>query len=110
MTSSGEVRRIARDFLWLAALAPLVSVFAFVFDGIYIGATWSRDMRNLMVLSLLSYLAMWFALQPFGNTGLWIAYLTFYAARGALQALRYPSLLRASFPDARPATPASPRP
>jgi MATE family multidrug resistance protein len=97
MTSSGDVRRMAREFLWLAALSPLVSVFAFVFDGIYIGATWSRDMRNLMMLSLASYLAMWFALQPFGNTGLWIAYLTFYAARGGLQALRYPSLLRASF-------------
>ena len=46
-------------------------MFAFAFDGIFIGATWSRDMRNLMLLSLLIYLATWFALQPFGNAGLW---------------------------------------
>ena len=108
MTASDAVRRGARDFLWLATLAPLAFVFAFVFDGIYVGATWSRDMRNLMILSLAIYLGTWFALQPFGNTGLWIAYLAFYAARGGLQALRYPSLLKASFPTV--ATPASPRP
>jgi MATE family multidrug resistance protein len=97
MTTSAEVRRIAREFLWLAAIAPVLGVFAFTYDGIFIGATWTRDMRNLMILSLLIYLAAWALLRPFGNTGLWGALLVLYAARGGLQALRYPSLLRASF-------------
>ncbi len=56
-------------------------------------------MRNLMLLSLLIYVATWFVLQPFGNAGLWGALIVFYIARGGLQALRYPALLRASFKD-----------
>ena len=97
MTASDEVRRVARDFLLFAVIVPLPGVFAFAFDGVFIGATWSRDMRNLMLLSLLTYVATWFVLQPFGNAGLWGALIAFYIARGGLQALRYPALLRASF-------------
>ncbi len=97
MTASVEVRRIARDYLWFVALAPLLGVFAFVYDGVYIGATWARDMRNLMVLSLLIFLTAWLALRSFGNAGLWTALLVHYAARGGLQALRYPALFKASF-------------
>ena len=83
-------------------LAPLLGVFAFAFDGIYIGATWARDMRNLMVLSLLIFLGAWLALRSFGNAGLWGALLVHYAARGGLQALRYPALLRKSFGEPLP--------
>ena len=72
-------------------------MFAFAYDGIYIGATWARDMRNLMVLSLGIFLAAWLALRSFGNAGLWGALLFHYAARGGLQALRYPALFKASF-------------
>ncbi|ANW04748.1 MATE family efflux transporter [Bradyrhizobium icense] len=97
MTASAEVRRIARDYLPFVIFAPLLGVFAFAFDGIYIGATWARDMRNLMVASLVIFLAAWFALRSFGNAGLWGALLVHYAARGGLEALRYPALLRKSF-------------
>jgi MATE family multidrug resistance protein len=97
MTASVDVRRIARDYLPFVIFAPLLGVFAFAYDGIYIGATWARDMRNLMLLSLLIFLGAWFALRSFGNAGLWGAFLVHYAARGGLQALRYPALLRKSF-------------
>ena len=97
MTASAEVRRIARDYLPFVIFAPLLGVFAFAYDGIYIGATWARDMRNLMLLSLLIFLGAWLALRSFGNAGLWGALLVLYAARGGLQALRYPALLNASF-------------
>jgi MATE family multidrug resistance protein len=106
MTASVEVRRIARDYLPFVIFAPLLGVFAFAYDGVYIGATWARDMRNLMVLSLLIFLAAWLALRSFGNAGLWGALLVHYAARGGLEALRYPALFRASFATA----PANPRP
>ena len=97
MTASVDVRRIARDFLPFVVFAPLLGVFAFAFDGIYIGATWARDMRNLMLLSLLIFLGAWLALRSFGNAGLWGALLVHYAARGGLEALRYPALLKKSF-------------
>jgi MATE family multidrug resistance protein len=97
MTANEEVRRAARDFLFFVIVSPLLAVFAFAFDGVYIGATWARDMRNLMVLSLLIFLGAWLALRSFGNAGLWGALLVHYAARGGLEALRYPALLKASF-------------
>jgi MATE family multidrug resistance protein len=97
MTASLEVRRIARDYLPFVVVAPLLGVFAFAYDGVYIGATWARDMRNLMVLSLLIFFTAWLLLRSFGNAGLWGALLVHYAARGGLEALRYPALLRRSF-------------
>ena len=97
MTASADVRHGARDYLPFVVVSPLLGVFAFGFDGVYIGATWAREMRNLMMLSLLLFLAAWLALRSFGNAGLWAAFLVHYAARGGLQALRYPAMLRASF-------------
>ncbi|MDB5652836.1 MAG: efflux family protein, partial [Tardiphaga sp.] len=97
ITTSPEVRAAAREFMWLAALAPACGVLAYVYDGIYIGASWARDMRNLMLLALASYFAAFYLLTPFGNAGLWTAFLIFLLARGVLQAARYPALVRASF-------------
>jgi MATE family multidrug resistance protein len=97
MTASPEVRIAARDYLVYAALASVTGVFAFTYDGIYIGATWTRDMRNLMIVSLALYFAAWWLTRPLGNAGLWIAILVFFGARGALQAARYPALARATF-------------
>ena len=110
ITTSPQVRIAAREFMWLAALAPVCGVMAYAFDGIYIGATWAAAMRNLMVASFVIYLAVWWLLQPFGNHGLWLALLAFLMARGLLQALRCPALMRATFGDApspalRPASP-----
>ena len=98
ISTSADVRQAARQFMLFAALAPVMGVAAYTFDGIYIGATWARDMRNLMIVALALYLATWWALQSRGNTGLWIALLVFLAARGLLQAARYPSLAKATFP------------
>jgi MATE family multidrug resistance protein len=102
MTASADVRKMARDFLIFVVISPLPAVFAFAFDGVYIGATWARDMRNLMLASLAVFLAAWFALRAFGNAGLWAALLANYAARGGLEAARYPALLRVSFRSANP--------
>jgi len=97
MTAAEEVRRMAREYLIFVIVSPLLAVFAFAFDGIYIGATWARDMRNLMLLSLLIFLTAWLVLRSFGNAGLWGALLAHYAARGGLEAARYPSLLKQTF-------------
>ncbi len=97
MTANSDVQRTARDYLLFVVISPPLAVFAFGYDGIFIGATWAREMRNLMILSLVCFLATWFALRDLGNSGLWIAMLVLYAARGGFQALRYPVNLRASF-------------
>src|SRR4029078_9122364 len=92
--------RSARDYLAFVELSPRVAVFAFAYDSVYIGATWARDMRNLIMASLLIFLAAWLSLRSFGNAVLWGALLVHYAARGGLEALRYPALFRASFATA----------
>jgi MATE family multidrug resistance protein len=97
MTTSPEVREASRQFLIWAALAPAAGVLAYAYDGIFIGATWARDMRNLMVAALAIYFVTWWALLPLGNSGLWIALLAFLLARGLLQAARYPALVRKTF-------------
>jgi MATE family multidrug resistance protein len=104
MTASADVRIEARAYLLYAALAAVIGAFAFAYDGIYIGATWTSEIRNLMLLALALYLAAWWLMLPLGNQGLWIAILVFFGARGVLQAARYPALARRTF------TPATARP
>ena len=97
MTVSADVRLAAREYLGYAAFAAVIGVFAFAYDGIYIGATWTREVRNLMVVALVLYLGAWWVTRPLGNAGLWIALLVFVGARGALQAARYSAMVRSTF-------------
>lgn len=97
MTTSAEVRAAAREFLPWCALAPVVGLPAFMLDGIFIGATRSRDMRNAMAMSLAVYLAAWWILTAsFGVHGLWAALMVFFVARGVTLFRRYPALERAA--------------
>jgi putative MATE family efflux protein len=83
MTTSPEVRAAASVYLPWAALTALSGVLAFQMDGVFIGATWSRDMRNMMLVSFALYLAALATLGPlFGNHGLWAALHLFLVARG----------------------------
>jgi MATE family multidrug resistance protein len=98
MTAAPSVREAAYTFLPWAALTPVAGVACFQLDGIFIGATRTADMRNMMILSLAVFLAAWALLTPvFGNHGLWASLMVFYAARAASLGLRYPALERASF-------------
>jgi len=93
MTKSEEVRRVARDFLPYVVFTPLTGVGAFMLDGIFIGATATRDMRNMMVLSALAYCCAAALLLPaLGNDGLWLALLISFVARTVSLGARYPAL------------------
>lgn len=93
MTTAPDVRQVAREFLPYMALAPLAGVAAWMFDGIFIGATRSADMRNMMIVSAVIYAAAAALLIPaYGNHGLWIAFLISFVVRGITLALRYPAL------------------
>ena len=83
ITTAPEVREIARAHLAWAAFTALTGVLAFQMDGVFIGATWSRDMRNMMLLSFAVYLAALLGLgRLFGNHGLWAALHVFLIVRG----------------------------
>ena len=95
-TSLPEVRLSAETYLWWMVVSPLVSVWSFLLDGIFIGATRTAAMRNAMVLSLAVFLAAnWLLLPAFGNHGLWLSLTLFMAARAVTLALYYPALERA---------------
>ncbi len=93
MAKAEEVRAEAGRFLPFIAIAPLVGAPAFMLDGIFIGATRTRDMRNAVALSLAGFLAaLWPLSAAFGAEGLWAALLLFLGLRGVTLFLRYPAL------------------
>jgi MATE family multidrug resistance protein len=91
MTTAPEVRAIARQYLpWIGA-APLIGIAAWMLDGIFIGATLTREMRNAMLVSVTIYIASLFALVPMlGNHGLWAALMVLNISRGLTMARLYP--------------------
>jgi len=94
LTVDPAVRANARVYLPWAAAAPLVGVWCFQLDGIFIGATRTVQMRNAMLLSLAIFLVAWWLLVPFGNHGLWASFYVHYAARAATLFCYYPALAR----------------
>jgi MATE family multidrug resistance protein len=97
VSTNPEVRALARQYLVFAALTPLVGAAAFAYDGIYIGATWTAAMRNLMLVAFAAYGATLLATRGLGNAGLWTGFLLFLAVRGIGQAALAPRLTREAF-------------
>ncbi|SHM07444.1 multidrug resistance protein, MATE family [Roseovarius litoreus] len=99
MARNAAVQDTARLYLpWMVA-APLFGLASYMLDGIFIGATRTRDMRNMMALSLAVYvLAASLLLPAHGNHGLWAALLISFLARALSLGLRYPALERAAHP------------
>ena len=93
LTTAEDVRQEARNYLVWMVLSPLLGVGSWMLDGIFIGATRSRDMRDMMVLSFVIYVASVAALVPLlGNHGLWLALLISFVARGVTLMWKYPDL------------------
>ena len=89
LTSNREVIDNARPYFFWVILVPMVSYAAFLWDGIFIGATAGKEMRNAMLVStLLVFFPAYFLAQRFmGNHGLWLAFILFMAARGVTMQL-----------------------
>lgn len=105
MTPNPEVRAAAGLYLPWAALTPIMGVWCFQLDGIFIGATRTADMRNMMLLSLAFYFIACAVLQgPFGNHGLWASLQLFYVVRALSLLIRLPALERATFGSASSTT------
>ena len=99
MTTAPDVRAEARAFLpWIVA-APLIGVASWIYDGIFIGATLTAQMRRTMIVSVVIYAAALAVLPPaFGNHGLWAALMVLNAARGISMARVAPGALARAVP------------
>jgi Na+-driven multidrug efflux pump len=98
ITTAIDVRAEAAHYLPWAAFTAVSGVLAFQMDGVFIGATWSRDMRNMMLLSFAIFVAAVFLLgRSFGNHGLWSALHIFLIARGTSLLSIMPRRARAAF-------------
>jgi len=98
LTTSELVRMEAKTYLVWAALTALAGVVAYQMDGVFIGATWSVEMRNMMLFSLAVFLVTWWISVPFiGNHGLWLALNVFLGVRGITLYWRMGSKVRETF-------------
>jgi len=80
-TDIASVRETAFQYLPYLALLPLIAVWSYLLDGLFIGATRAREMRNAMLISVvIAFPAAW-ALHGYGNHGLWISFLLFMVLR-----------------------------
>ncbi|MCB1645856.1 MAG: MATE family efflux transporter [Pseudomonadales bacterium] len=106
LTNVDEVRRAADHYLIWAVLAPPLSVWCYLLDGAFIGATRTTEMRNAMIVSLMMFLLAWWLLTPLlGNHGLWLSLQVYFLARAASlgfylsRLTRFPAPLVATGPE-----------
>lgn len=100
MTTAEDVRQMARHFLPWAAITAMTGALAFQMDGIFIGAAWSSDMRNMMLAAFVGYLVALALLVPgLGNHGLWLSLNLFLAFRGVFLLTRLKARTNQTFPD-----------
>lgn len=85
LTDNVPVRAAAGEYLWAARLVPLVSIGAFIYDGLFIGTTSTREMLISIAVATAAYFAV--ALTTTGNHLLWVAFLLYLGLRGGLQHL-----------------------
>ncbi|MEQ8953070.1 MAG: MATE family efflux transporter, partial [Gammaproteobacteria bacterium] len=95
LTDLDNVRRAANEMLYLAAAYVLISFPAFQLDGIFIGASFTREMRNAAFISVAVFLLAWgLLIERMGVTGLWFAMIVYVAARADALLLYFPRLRR----------------
>jgi len=82
LTDIEEIRNLAENYLFWLIISPIVSVWCFVYDGIFIGATKTKEMMlNMLASTFLVFIPSVFILRTFGNHGLWAAFMLFLLAR-----------------------------
>lgn len=97
LTDQAAVLDTAGHYLPAACLIPVASVAAFLFDGLFIGATATRAMlRSMGCAAVAFFLTLW--LLPWANTTLWAAFLLYLSCRGAMQWLLFRGVVRRAFP------------
>ena len=94
LTSIDSVAAMADDYRLWVVLAPWLGVWSYLFDGLFVGATLGREMRNTMLFSTFCcYLPAWYLFQEWDNHGLWAALMVLLAARGLSQSIYLPRII-----------------
>ena len=94
-TTAPEVQSEARNYIVFVVLAPILGFAAYLFDGIYVGATDTATMRNMMAISLVIYgICLALFLPTLGQYGLWLSLMVSFLARGGTLWLRFPHLVK----------------
>lgn len=95
LTKDPAVIETAMTYLPFSALVPILGFAAYQMDGIFIGTTQTRAMRNAGIASVAIYIIAHYILQPqFGPHGLWAAFLVYYVARAVMLGLYYPTITK----------------
>lgn len=84
ITSIPQVVTVADLYMPYVIISPMITIWCFWLDGIFMGAAWGKEMRNGMVLSLICFLVIWYLTRSYANHGLWLAFLSFFMARGII--------------------------
>ncbi|MFQ3251262.1 MAG: MATE family multidrug resistance protein [Glaciecola sp.] len=85
LTDQPVLQKEASNYLGLMILLPMVAHWCFLFDGVFVGLSKGKAMRDSMILStVFGFFMIWWFVMDLGNTGLWIALLSFLAFRGAI--------------------------
>ncbi|MCD8194437.1 MAG: MATE family efflux transporter, partial [Tannerellaceae bacterium] len=95
LTDKAAIIAAAKDYRIWAVLFPIAGFAAFLWDGIFIGMTASRQMRNSMFVAVGCFFAAYYLLEPaWGNNGLWFAFLFYLSMRGIVQTFLFPGICR----------------
>jgi MATE family multidrug resistance protein len=95
LTGIESVRITAVEYMPWVLVSPVLSVWSFQLDGIFIGTTRTVEMRNAMLLSLGSFLAaVWVLVPIWANHGLWLSLLIFMVIRALTLGLMMPRIAR----------------
>ena len=98
LTQLEEVQATALDYSSFAAIYILVSFAAFQLDGLFVGASYGRAMRNASIFSIVFFVLAWMVLQNSGNSGLWIAFIAYVVVRALSLIFYVPTLRRRASP------------
>ena len=82
MTDLPNIREISFSYSYWIIIIPFAASFCFQFDGIFVGASQTTELRNAMIVSVAIYIVVsFFLIASFGNTGLWLSLCLFFIAR-----------------------------
>ncbi|ARS53076.1 MATE family efflux transporter [Kushneria konosiri] len=99
LTDIEAIRQLAGTYLPWLVIMPLIAVWSYLLDGVFIGTTDTRAMRDTIIAALLTYLPVWWLTQPLGNHGLWLAFTIFTLVRSLGLGMIYLSRRRGRWAD-----------
>ena len=90
LTDIPEVVNTTLRYLPWMIVAPVIALWGYIYDGVFVGTTHAKEMRNSMIAStFLVFIPAWLAFRYLGNHGLWLAFMIFLASRGLGMHLYY---------------------